>query len=123
MNNTSIKTKDIEMKELNSEHLNTVAGGTFTPNTYSKAMYHAIGISTKYQFFSGDEFRFMGQGITYDQANEMVKLARKVKDMINSGARDNNVIGYSEPAFIRSYNCQLKLYYGLVWDGQPGYDY
>ena len=68
MNNTNIKTKDIEMKELNSEHLNTVAGGTFTPNTYSKEMYHAIGISTKYQFFSGDEGTITqsGFGFTVD---------------------------------------------------------
>lgn len=123
MNNTNMQTKDIEMTELNSVKLDSVSGGTFTPNTYGKAVYHAIGISTSYNFFSSDEFRFMGRSISYDLANDMVKLAKRVKDMINSGARDNNVIGFSEPAFIRSYNCQLKLYYGLVWDGQPGCDF
>ena len=43
--------------------------------------------------------------------------------MINTGAGGNNIIGYSEPAFIRSFNSQLKLNYGLVWDGKRGYDY
>lgn len=116
MNNSSIKTLDMEK-------LSIVSGGTFTPNTYSKEAYHSIGICTSYKFFCGDEFKFMGKGISYDMANDIVKLSRKVHAMINTGAGGNNIIGYSEPAFIRSFNSQLKLNYGLVWDGKRGYDY
>ena len=123
MDNLNIQTKDMDTRELDFETLDSVSGGTFTPNTYRKAMYHAIGISTSYHFFERDEFKFMGQSISYDKANSMVELAQKVQDMINVGARGNDVIGYSEPAFIRSYNSQPNLSYGMVWDGQPGYDF
>ncbi len=112
-----------EIKEMTLNEMETAAGGTFTPNTYSKEMYHAVGISTSYHFFDCDEFRFMGQPITYEKANEIVKMARMVKDVINTGSRGNDAVGYGENAFKRGFNSQLKLKYGITWDGSAGYDF
>ena len=33
-------------RALSMDEMAQISAGTFTPNTYSKAMYHAIGIST-----------------------------------------------------------------------------
>lgn len=110
-------------KEINREVLDMVSGGTFTPNTYKKAVYHTFGISTSYHFFCGDEFSFMGKGITYDMANKIVALGNDVSDAINEGQSGKDCIGFTEPAFIRAFNSQLLAKYGLVWDGVPGHDY
>ena len=109
--------------ELTLDELKQAAGGTFTRNTYSKSTYHSVGISTRYNFFCEDEFMFMGRGISYEQANEIVALAQRVYNVLNEGHHGANMIGYGEPAFIRAFNSQLKLKYGLQWDGVQGYDY
>ncbi len=116
-------TENMETRPLETEEMVQASGGTFTRNTYRPEMYHAIGISTSYHFFDKDEFRFMGRSISYDQANAMVELARTVKNAMNTGYRGNDTIGYSEPAFIRAYNSQLWLTYGVKWDGVPGHDF
>ncbi len=114
----------IAMAEIAPEELAAAAGGTFTPNTYSKDMYHAIGISTSYHFFDRDEFRFGGESISYEEANRLVKMARMVHDCLNTGARGENVIKYDEKSFIRAFNSQLKAdnRYPL-WDGTKGRDF
>ena len=109
--------------ELTLDELNRVAGGTFTSNTYSKSTYHSVGICTRYNFFCGDEFMFMGRGISYQQANEIVALANRVYNVLNEGHNGANTIGYGEAAFIRTFNSQLKLKYGIQWNGTPGSDY
>ncbi len=116
-------TENTEVRSLETEELGQASGGTFTKNTYSKEMYHAIGISTSYHFFDKDEFRFMGRSISYDQANAMVVMARTVKDAMNTGYRDKDTIGYGEQSFIRAFNSQLWITYGVKWDGVPGYDF
>ncbi len=109
--------------ELTLDELNQVAGGTFTINTYSKSVYHSVGISTRYNFFCEDEFMFMGRGISYQQANEIVALAKRVYNVLNEGNNGANIIGYGESAFIRAFNSQLKLKYGIQWNGVAGSDY
>ena len=109
------------MLEVNLEDLAAVCAGTFTPNTYSEAMYHAVGISTRYNFFEADEFWFMGQPISYDMANDIVRIARQVSEAINQGHHGANIIGYDEEAFIRAFNSQLKIKYGITWSGLQGW--
>ena len=109
--------------ELTLDELNQVAGGTFTINTYSKSTYHSVGISTRYNFFCEDEFMFMGRGISYQQANEIVALAKRVYNVLNEGHNGANMIGYGEAAFIRAFNSQLSLKYGIQWNGVAGSDY
>ena len=109
--------------ELTLEEMTRAAGGTFTSNTYSKSTYQSVGISTSYGFFDKDEFMFMGRTISYQQANEIVALAQRVYNVLNEGHHGANIIGYNEAAFIRAFNSQLKLKYGIQWDGVPGYDY
>ena len=110
-------------EELTLDIMNKVPGGTFTVNTYSKSTYHSVGISTSYNFFDKDEFMFMGRKITYQQANEIVALAQRVYHVLNDGNHGANTIGYNEPAFIRAFNSQLSLKYGIQWNGAPGYDF
>jgi len=110
-------------KELTLDELDQVTGGTFTRNKYSKSTYHALGISTSYNFFAKDEFMFMGRKISYDEANELAGLAEMVFNILNEGNEGANRIGYNEPAFIRAYNSQLKLKYGFQWNGVPGTDF
>ena len=109
--------------ELTPDELNRVTGGTFTINTYSKGTYHSVGISTRYGFFCEDEFMFMGRGISYQQANEIVALAKRVYNVLNEGHNGANIIGYGEAAFIRAFNSQLMLKYGIQWNGVAGSDY
>ncbi len=109
--------------ELTPEEMTRAAGGTFTSNTYSKSTYHSVGISTKYGFFDKDEFMFMGQVISYERANEIVALAKRVYNVLNEGHNGANMIGYGEAAFIRAFNSQLNLKYGIQWNGVPGHDY
>ena len=109
--------------ELTLDELNQVAGGTFTSNTYSKSTYHSVGISTHYNVFDKDEFMFMGRAISYEQANEIVALAKRVYNVLNEGHNGANLIGYGEAAFIRAFNSQLNLKYGIQWNGVPGSDY
>lgn len=107
------------------EELNQVTGGTFTPNTYSASGYHTFGISTRYHFFSKDEFRYMGRPITYEQANEIMKIGNSVLCSLNSGYDHKNKIGPNEKAFIRAFNLQLSLSMGsnYIWNGIPGSDF
>ena len=112
-----------ENTELAPEELEQVAAGTLTPNAFKKWAYHAAGISTRYHTIDRDEFMFMGKPITYEQANQICRLASDVSNIINAGAKNADAIGKSEPAFIRSFNSQLKLSMGLVWDGKPGSDF
>ncbi len=107
---------------LTPEEMATISGGTFTRNTYTKDAYHQVGISTCYNFFSKDEFRFMGRSISYDQANDLVKIGRMVSSAINEGHQGANKIGYGEKMFINAFNSQVKIKYGIVWDGVPGRD-
>ena len=109
--------------ELTPEEMTGAAGGTFTSNTYSKSTYHSVGISTRYNFFCEDEFMFMGRGISYQQANDIVALAKRVYNVLNEGNHGANIIGYGEPAFIRAFNSQLSLKYGIQWNGVAGSDY
>ena len=109
--------------KLTLDELNRVAGGTFTRNKYSKSTYHSVGISTRYSFFCEDEFMFMGRGISYQQANEIVALANRVYNVLNEGHHGANIIGYGEAAFIRAFNSQLMLKYGIQWNGVAGSDY
>ena len=109
--------------ELTLDELNQVAGGTFTINTYSKSVYHSVGISTRYNFLCEDEFMFMGKSISIDQANSIVKMANGVLGAMNTGARGANKVDTTDEAFIRGFNSQLYLEYGMVWDGVPGSDF
>ena len=109
--------------ELTLEEMTRAAGGTFTSNKYSKSTYHSVGISTSYNFFDKDEFMFMGQKISYQKANEIVDLGDTVYHVLNDGNQGANIIGYGEAAFIRAFNSQLKLKYGIQWNGVPGSDF
>ena len=66
---------------------------------------------------------FMGCGTSYKQANEIAALAKRVYNVLNEGNHGANIIGYGEAAFIRAFNSQLMLKYGIQWNGVPGYDY
>ena len=66
---------------------------------------------------------FMGRGISYHQANEIVALAKRVYNVLNEGHHGANIIGYGEAAFIRAFNSQLMLKYGIQWNGVAGSDY
>ncbi|MBQ8137499.1 MAG: hypothetical protein IJ174_08715 [Clostridia bacterium] len=112
-----------ELRELSLNELAEANGGTFTPNTYSKDAYHEVGISTSYHFFDKDEFSFMGKSISYDEANDIVSMARQLSKAINEGHNGANHIGYSESMFINAFNSQLNIKYGIMWDGHAGYDY
>lgn len=110
-------------RELSPEETAMVAAGTFTPNTYRKSGYQSVGISTSYHFFDKDEFMFMGRSISCDQANSIVKMANQVLDAMNTGARGANKVNTTDAAFIRAFNSQLYLEYGIAWDGVPGSDF
>ena len=121
---TAINTENTaRRRELSQEETAMVAAGTFTPNTYRKAGYQSVGISTSYHFFDKDEFMFMGTAITYDQANNIVKIANRVLDAMNTGAKGANQVNTTDAAFIRGFNSQLYLEYGIAWDGVPGGDF
>ena len=110
-------------RELSPEEEAMVAAGTFTPNTYRKSGYQSVGISTSYHFFDKDEFMFMGKPISYEQANNSVKTANRVLDAMNTGMQGANKVNTSDAAFIRAFNSQLYLEYGIAWDGKPGHDF
>ena len=42
---------------------------------------------------------FMGRGISYQQANEIVAPANRVYNVLNEGRHGANIIGYGEAAF------------------------
>ena len=109
--------------ELWPDDLSQAVGGTFDKNSFSKSAYHSVGISTSYHFFDKDEFMFMGRTITYAQANDIVRLANRVYNVLNEGQHGANQIGFSEAPFIRAFNSQLALKYGVQWNGVPGHDY
>ena len=119
---TSVKKAAGQNFQLNNEELNLVAGGTFTPNKYAQLSYNLLGISTRYHFFTADEFMFNGQKITYDEANKIMQIGNSVLTSLNSGFKGNDKIGISEKAFIRAFNMQLKIqmpHVGL-WNGSKG---
>lgn len=118
--NTSLGLRIIELDRTSMEE---VCGGTFTPNVHSKSMYHAIGISTRYHMLDNDEFMFMGKKISYEMANDLVKIARNCSSCINGGYEGANHIGYTERAFVVVFNSQIYLKYGIKWDGVPGKAY
>ncbi len=113
----------MDRRELSMEEAELVSAGTFTPNTYRKGGYQSVGISTSYHFFDKDEFMFMGRSITYEQANNIVSIANQVLDAMNTGARGANKVNTTDAAFIRGFNSQLYLEYGIAWDGVPGSDF
>ena len=113
----------MEIMELNGDEMSLASGGTFTPNTYRKGGYQSVGISTSYHFFDKDEFMFMGKPISYEQANNIVKTANRVLDAMNTGMQGANKVNTSDAAFIRAFNSQLYLEYGIAWDGKPGHDF
>ena len=119
----AFRTSPYGAREVTMDEMSRICGGTFDKNRYSKSTYHALGISTSYHFFDHDEFRFMGRSISYEQANAIVRLGQSVYEIINQGHNGSNRIGYSEPTFIRSFNSQLSLTYGIKWDGVPGGDF
>ena len=49
-------------------------------------------------FFDKDEFRFMGQSITLEQDNNIVKMANRVMDSMNTDARGANQVGVTDKA-------------------------
>ncbi len=114
---------ELETLELNQDTMELAVGGTFTPNTYKKDVYHSVGISTDYRLLLPDQFKFMGRSITYEEANRIVEIANKVDKALNSGFRDNNKVGHNEPAFIRAFNSQLQIEFGMTWNGHRGYDF
>ena len=73
--------------------------------------------------FDKDEFMFMGVPISYEQANDMVAIAKRMNSIINDGYQGANKIGYSEKAFIVAFNSQLNAKYGIYWNGAPGGDF
>ena len=109
-----------EKMELDRDEMVIATGGTFTPNRYGKCGYQAVGISTSHHFFDKDEFRFNGMNITYEQANRIVAIANKVDSALNTGYRDNDKVRRNEPAFLRAFNSQLQIEFGMTWDGTPG---
>lgn len=112
--------KNTDIVELSIDDLSGISGGTFTPNTYPEQEYNSIGITTRYHFWDKDEFFFMGQSISIEQADEMVRLARYVDSVINEGYQGANRIGYGEKLFIQAFNSQIYVRYGIIWDGIPG---
>jgi len=65
----------------------------------------------------------MGQKISYQKANEIADIADRVYNVLNEGNHGANIIGYGEAAFIRAFNSQLSLKYGIQWNGVPGSDF
>lgn len=120
----TVKKEDVKM-EIPLMQLAEISGGTFTPNTYSKTGYHTYGISTSYHFFDRDEFYFMGHKISYATANKIMEIGNAVYSALNpKGTKPSDCIKPSEPAFIRAFNSQLKLYFstGYLWNGKQGHD-
>ena len=111
---------EMNLTELSPEELEQAAGATFTPNSYSRQAYQSLGISTNYRVFDKDQFRFNGMNITYEQANRIVEIANKVDSALNTGYRDNDKVRRNEPAFLRAFNSQLQIEFGMTWDGTAG---
>lgn len=112
----------MDILTITDEELEQVTGGTFTPNSYSASGYHQFGISTSYNIIYKDEFKFMGHSISYERANEIMKIGNDVMCSLNSGFDHKNKIGSTENAFIRAFNYQLSLRFGrdYMWNGVPG---
>ena len=65
--------------ELNENELDSVNGGTFTPNKFDERIYNQAGLRTDYHFWAKDEFFIRSKdghevSITYDQANQVVRM-------------------------------------------------
>ena len=66
--------------------------------------------------------RTPGYGGT-EATKTIVKIANQVLDAMNTGAKGANKVNTTDAAFIRGFNSQLYLEYGMVWDGVPGSDF
>lgn len=110
----------LDCRELNDMEMSEISGGTFTRNKYRESGYNSVGITTDYHFFGKDEFFFMGKPISYDRANDIVKIADDVLEAMNAGCHGANQVNTTDQAFIRAFNSQLFLEFGIVWDGTPG---
>jgi len=65
--------------ELEMNELETVNGGTFTPNDFDERIYNQAGLRTDYNFWAKDEFFAKDKNgkevsITYNQANQAVRM-------------------------------------------------
>ena len=65
---------------MSDEELEQVAGGTFTPNAYSKEIYAVLGIKVISHFFAKDEFWWNGQEIGHNNANDLVFFKRQTSE-------------------------------------------
>ena len=65
------------MEKLNTEELDQVAGGTFTPNVYSVEEYKTAGITCVTHAIEKDEFVWNGNNIGHYNANA-VTLFHKI---------------------------------------------
>ena len=65
----------------------------------------------------------MVANITYEQANRIVEIADKVDAVLNNGYNGRDKIGRNEAAFLRAFNSQLKIEFGMTWDGSAGEDF
>lgn len=110
--------------QLDMEALEDVVGGTFTSNKFTKSQYWRCGISTSYHNLESDEFFFMGRKISYEMANAIAEIADNVLYVLNADYDGSNQISTKEDAFIRAFNCQLKITLGekWLWNGKAGHD-
>ena len=75
-------TKELELKNLTTEQLDNVNGGTFDANKYDERIYNQAGMRTDYCFFAKDKFYIKNTkgvevSITYKQANYAVEFWKK----------------------------------------------
>ena len=121
MMNAAIRNRDFEM---NMEELEAIAGGTFFPNTYSYKTYNSFGITTRYHWFTPDEFYFGGEKISIDTADKIVDMGEGMLAILNQGYNHKDKITTKEPAFIRAFNSQLKAIDPSLrmWNGTKGAD-
>lgn len=112
-------------RKITEKELEQVTGGTFWPNEYSASNYNQFGISTDYYFFSKHQFMYNGRFISYEQANEIVRIGFSVLNSLNSEYDHKDNIGINENSFKRAFNYQLKLKFGddWMWTGNKGINY
>ena len=68
----NIKKINEELEKLSDEELEKVAGGTFTPNDFTKNAYEDCGIKVVEHFFAKNEFWYKGKDIGHDNASAVV---------------------------------------------------
>ena len=67
-----LKKLNAELEQLTDDELEQVAGGTFTPNDFTKDTYEVCGIKVVEHFFAKDEFWYKGKNIGHNDANAVV---------------------------------------------------